>query len=115
MHVKWEKHSPRNGVNGKGINLEVLLVETYQDNGSAKHRVVEHLGSIEEKYLSTKVRNMREFHQGLFWVAVDKKLDHLGLDIRRRNRIEADISQTVSRPDEDWALWGVTCIPRFDP
>jgi hypothetical protein len=115
MHVKWEKQSPPNGINGKGINLKALLVESYQDNGSVKQRLVEHLGAIEEKFLASKVRNMREFHQGLFWTAVDKKLDRLRLDSRQRNRIEADISQMVSRPDEDWALWGVTCIPRFDP
>ena len=61
MHVKWEKHSPPNGVNGKGINLEALLVESYQDNGSVKHRLIEHLAAIEEKFLASKVRNMREF------------------------------------------------------
>ena len=115
MHVKWENQCPPSGSNRKIANLKALLVEQYQDNGSVKHRVVEYLGAIEEKFLTTKVRNMREFHQGLFWVAVDKKLDHLGLDTCQRNRIEADISQMVSRPDEDWALWGVTCIPRFDP
>ena len=114
MHVKWEKHCPRNGVNGKGINLEALLVEAYQDNGSVKHRLIEHLGSIEEKFLASRVRNMREFHQGLFWVIVDKKLDRLRLKPHHRKRIEADITQKVSRPHEDWALWGVTCIPRFD-
>jgi hypothetical protein len=41
MHVKWEKQSPQNGVNKKGINLEALLVESYQDNGSVKHRLIE--------------------------------------------------------------------------
>ena len=58
---------------------------------------------------------MRAFHQGLFWAAVDRKLDHLKLDGGLRSRIEAVIAKTVSRPDEDWALWGVTCIPIFDP
>jgi hypothetical protein len=115
MHVKWEKQSPQNEVNVNGINLEALLVESYQDNGSVKHRLIDYLGAIEERFLASKVRNMREFHQGLFWTAVDKKLDCLRLDPRQRERIEADISQMVSRPDEDWALWGVTCIPRFDP
>ena len=115
MHIKWEKQSPQNGVNVKGINLKALLVESYQDNGSRKHRLIEHLGAIEEKFLASKVRNMREFHQGLFWVAVDRKLDHLKLDARLRNKIEAVILKTVSRPYEDWALWGVTCIPIFDP
>jgi len=115
MHVMWEKHGPPNGINGKGNNLEALLVESYQDNGSVKHRMIENLGAIKEKFLASKVTNMREFHQGLFWTAVDKKLDRLRLDPRQRDRVEADISQMVSRPDEDWALWGVTCIPRFDP
>jgi hypothetical protein len=115
MHVKWEKQSLPIGVNRKGMNLEALLVESFQDNGSIKHRMVEHLGAIGEKYLASKVRNMRELHQGLFWTVVDKKLDLLGLDPHQRTRIEADIAQMVSRPDEDWALWGVTCIPRFDP
>jgi hypothetical protein len=115
MLVKWEKHNPQNGASGHRANLTALLVEPYQDNGSAKNRLIEHLGTIEEKFLASKVRNMRQFHQGLFWSAVDKKLDHLGLDSHQRNRIEADIARTVSRPDEDWALWGVTCIPRFDP
>ena len=115
MHVKWEKRSLQNGVKIKGLNLEALLVESYQDNGSVKYRLIERLGAIGEKFLASKVRNMREFHQGLFWTAVEKKLDHLRLDPRQRGRIEADISQMVSRPTEDWALWGVTCIPRFDP
>jgi hypothetical protein len=106
MQVKWEKQGPQNGVNVKSINLEALLVESYQDNGSAKHRLIEHLSAIEEKFLASKVRNMREFHQGLFWTAVDKKLDRLRLNPRLRDRIKADISQMVSRPDEDWAPWG---------
>ena len=25
------------------------------------------------------------------------------------------ISETVPRPDTDWPLWSVTCIPRYDP
>ena len=115
MQVKWEKRSPPNGVTGKGVNLEALLVEPYQDNGSVKHRLIERLGAIEEKFLVSKVRNMREFHQGLFWIVVDRKLDSLGLDSSRRNSLEATIAQRVSRPDEDWALWGVTCVPRIDP
>ena len=115
MHVKWEKQYPPGGINGKGINLEALLVEPFKDNGSMKNRLVAHLGVIEEKFLVSKVRNMREFHQGLFWSAVDKKLDRLGLNTRQRNQIESDLSQKVSRPGKDWALWGVTCIPHFDP
>ena len=115
MLVKWEKRSLQNGANGNGKNLAALLVEPYQENGSVKNRLIEHLATIEERFLASNVRNMRQFHQGLFWTVVDKKLDRLGLDSHQRNRIEADIAQRVSRPDEDWELWGVTCIPRFDP
>jgi len=115
MQVKWEKRSPPNQSRPNSISLNALLVKPYPYPGSVKHQIIEHLGSIEEKFLDTKVRNMREFHQGLFWTAVGRKLDHLGLDAHERNKIEAEISQTVSIPDEDWALWGVTCIPIFDP
>jgi hypothetical protein len=115
MHVMWEKCRPPNGVNGQAINLEALLFESHQGNGSLKPRLIAHLGTIGEKYLASKVRNMREFHQGLFWTVVDQNLDRLGLDPHQRDQIEADISRMVSRPHQDWELWGVTCIPRFDP
>ena len=111
----WEKRSPPSGVNGKGIHLEAMLVESYQDNGSVKQRRIEYLGSIREKFLTSKVCNMREFHKGLFWTTVDKKLDHLRLTPSLRKQVEDDISHMVSRPQKDWELWGVTCIPRFDP
>ncbi len=114
MHVKWEKRSLKKGINRKSINLKAVLVENYQNNGNTQQRIVDNLGDIDEKFLSTNVQNMRAFHQGLFWVVVDKKLDHLKLDAKLRKKIEADILKTVSRPDDDWALWGVTCIPIFD-
>jgi hypothetical protein len=115
MKVQWERRRPDNEFNGNALNLEAVLVESYQENGNISQRVVAHLGCIGEKFLTTKVRNMREFHKGLFWVAVDSQLDHLKLGSALRSQIEAEILTTVSRPDEDWALWGVTCIPRFDP
>ncbi len=115
MHVKWEKSSRKKELNGTCVNLDALLVEKYQENGATKQRVVAHLGTIGEKYLWTRVRNMREFHQGLFWVGVDQKLDQLNLNGDRRDTIEALISEMVPRPDSDWALWSVTCIPQFDP
>lgn len=115
MRVMWEKRSLKCGMNGKSLNLRALLVQDYQENGDTKQRIIDDLGSIDEKFLYSKVQNMRAFHQGLFWVAVDKKLNHLKLGAGLRNKIEADILKTVSRPDEDWALWAVTCIPVFDP
>ena len=115
MQVKWEKRSLKTGLNRESINLRAVLVENFQNNGNTEQRIFDSLGDINEKFLSTNVQNMRAFHQGLFWVAVDRKLDHLKLDARLRNKIEATILKTVSRPDKDWALWGVTCIPIFDP
>ena len=78
-------------------------------------RFVEQLGSIRERMLNSKARDMRAFHQGLFWAHVDKKLDHLTLNPALRKEIESKISETVSRPNDDWSLWSVTCIPRIDP
>ncbi len=115
MHVDWQRRRLKNGLNSNTPYLNAVLVEQYQDHGKTKQRIIEHLGSIGEKFLTTRVGNMRAFHQGIFWVTVDKKLEQLNLDPKLRNRIEADILKTVSRPDDDWALWGVTCIPRFDP
>jgi len=115
MNVQWERRRPDYEFNESALNLEAVLVEGYQDNGMTRQRVVARLGCIGEKFLASKVRNMREFHQGLFWLAVDRQLNRLELDPAVRNQIEAEILITVPRPGENWELWGVTCIPRFDP
>ncbi len=115
MYVDWQRRRLKNELNSNSFNLNAVLVEPYQDQGKTRQKIIEHLGSIGEKFLITRVGNMRAFHQGIFWVTVDKKLEQLNLDSKLINRIEADILKTVSRPDDDWALWGVTCILRFDP
>ncbi|MBW2249794.1 MAG: hypothetical protein JRF60_03965 [Deltaproteobacteria bacterium] len=45
---------------------------------------------------------------------VDQKLEKLGLEEEVRQALEAQISEKVPRPGDDWALWGVTCIPEID-
>ena len=95
--------------------LVALLAEGSFSEEDKNAKVLAKLGAIQERFLSIPISKTRAFHQGLFWVTVDKKLDQLKLDARLRNKIEADIIKTVSRPDNDWALWGVTCIPIFDP
>ena len=77
--------------------------------------VLEQLCSIDERFLTTRIRCTREFHQGLFWKAVDNRLDTLGLKQSSRNALEQEISQKVPRPGDEWALWAVTCIPHYDP
>jgi hypothetical protein len=114
MDVRWEKQIVEAGKNGNGRSLVAVLVEDCQKAEKNKMRFVEQLGSIKERMLNSKARDMRAFHQGLFWAHVDKKLDHLSLKPEERKEIESKISETVPRPNGDWSLWSVTCIPRYD-
>jgi hypothetical protein len=115
MDVRWEKQIVEAGKNGRGHSLVAVLVGDYPGAEKTKVRFSERLGSIKEQMLNSKARDMRAFHQGLFWAHVDKKLDHLSLKPEQRKKIESKISETVPRPDDDWSLWSVTCIPRYDP
>lgn len=112
MHVQWIKKKP-NG-NGKGECLRAVLSDSYHNEGEVKPKPVMELGSIEKRYLSTKIKGTRAFHQGLFWVVVDKNLDKLGLEPGDRNQIESELADTIPRPNGDWAMWGVICVPEFD-
>jgi hypothetical protein len=114
MHVAWRKQKSSSGLNGTGVSLVAVLMESCQEAGRPKEKFIEELGAIKERYLTTKATDTRAFHQGLFWVVVDKKLDALQLESAERTTIEAEILKTVPRPNQDWALWGVTCIPRYD-
>ena len=114
MHVKWQRLKLKSGYNGAANHLVALLVDNSSRGAQARDGLQEELGSIKEQYLQTKATNTREFHQGLFWAAVDKKLNFLALSPDIRNSIEHQILKEVPRPGEDWALWGVTCIPRYD-
>ena len=115
MDVSWKRIKKINGNNAGEINLVAELVGSYPkaDNGSGNFTT--QLATIGEKYLNSKARDMRAFHQGLFWERVDRKLNHLTLKPQERQKIESIILETVPRPDSDWALWSVTCIPRIDP
>lgn len=115
MEVGWKREKIKNGANGSGISLVAVLVGNNQTDGGAGGNHTWQLGAIGEKFLRSKARDMRAFHQGLFWLHVDKKLNHLGIDPQEKEKIELTISKTVPRPDADWALWSVTCIPRIDP
>ena len=114
MRVLWQKHRLKSEFNGTANHLVALLVDRSPAAGQTPHGLQEELGSIKEQYLQTKATNTRAFHQGLFWAAVDKKLDFLALGPDARKTIERQILKQVPRPGKDWALWGVTCIPRYD-
>lgn len=114
MDVSWKREEIKNGTNGSGFNLVAVLVDDYGRENHAKVQFSKQPGVIPEKFLKSKALNMRAFHQGLFWVRVDKNLSRLGLCSEDREKIEIKISETVPRPDRDLALWSVTCIPHYD-
>jgi len=115
MDVKWERHRMGSSKNGRGIALIAFLVGDPRSEVGAEEKCFEQLGVIGEHFLRSKAQDMRAFHQGLFWTHVDQKLKLLMINPNERKRIESKISETVPRPNPDWALWSVTCIPRYDP
>ncbi len=115
MDVSWKRKKTINGTNGGGVNLVAELVGNYHAAGNTEGNITTQLGIVGEKFLNSKARDMRAFHQGLFWVRVDRKLNCLKLKPQERQKIESIISETVPRPDKHWALWSVTCIPCYDP
>jgi len=115
MDVRWERQRIDSSKNGRGVHLVAVLVAGPRIKGEIEERFFEPLGVIGEQFLRSKARDMRAFHQGLFWTNVDHKLDLLMISLSERKKIESKISETVPRPNPDWALWSVTCIPRYDP
>ena len=115
MDVRWERQGIDSSKNGRGVHLVAVLVADPPLKGKIEERFFEQLGAIGEHFLLSKARDMRAFHQGLFWTNVDHKLDLLMICPTERKKIESKISETVPRPNADWALWSVTCIPRYDP
>jgi hypothetical protein len=116
MNVRWVRKDLNPAVRGKKhLCLIVFLEKTPHLTQPSRKAALIQLGDIEERYLKTNVYNVRHFMQGLFWVKVEKKLDQLNLEPVDRKDIERKVSQKVARPPVDWALWGITCVPRFDP
>ncbi|MEJ2101156.1 MAG: hypothetical protein P8X68_14445 [Desulfobacterales bacterium] len=115
MDVRWERQRFGSSKNGRGVNLTAVLVAGPCIENNKKQSFSEQLGVIGEHFLRSKALDMRAFHQGVFWANVDRKLDRLMITPTEREKIESKISETVPRPNSDWALWSVTCIPRYDP
>ena len=115
MRVKWQRKKSEAESKAVRFRLVAYLTDEYLDGDTTKQKNIAQLGSIEERFLTSPVCTMREFHQGLFWSAVDKRLDCLDLDEDTRAEIEAQILKKVHRPGAEWALWGVICMPQFDP
>ena len=114
MHVRWEHRISSTKRSITQYELVALLVEGSFSEKTENSKVLARLAAIEERFLCIRVSKTRAFHQGIFWVKVDQKLEKLGLEQEAQQAIEAQIAEKVPRPGDDWALWGVTCIPRID-
>jgi hypothetical protein len=112
--VTWKKRRLEAGRTGESFRFEVFLENDTEENESPIRADVKPLGSIEERFLTSKETGVRAFHQGLFWITVDKNLDALRLNPVLRGTIEKEIMEMVPRPKADWALFCVKCIPEYD-
>jgi hypothetical protein len=114
MYIEWKRVESKSEDFRDKIRL-VAILNGGLDKGVKTHdTIMAELASIEERYITARVKTMREFHKGLFWATIDKKLDQLCVETDVRQAIEAEIAEKISRPDEQWALWGVTCVPCYD-
>jgi hypothetical protein len=109
MQVEWQVSTAER--NGRYRRLAAFLMAAAPEDGVNRPL---YLGSIEERFLVVNIPMTREFHQGLFWKNVSRSLDRLNLQPSAREHIEAQISARVPKPSNDWPLWGVTCIPRYN-
>jgi len=114
MVVRWTRKRSNSTGREQGYALGVVVENEIPKPGAARQDASVQLGVVEERYLAANVRSLREFHQGLFWASVDKNLDELELCPVKRKQIEKEVSKKIPRPPEDWALWGVICVPEFD-
>ena len=115
MKVVWEERQAVGRGNRGRDCLVALLVSAPTIDESSEQNVIAQLGAIEKRFLRINIKCAREFQQGLFWKQIESVMDRLALTPEMKDMIVAAISERVPIPGEDWALWGVTCIPRYDP
>ena len=114
MNVEWTKRELGSGRRGKAYRLDALLIKHDPENIDPEEDLREHLASIEERFLKSRELGVRAFHQGIFWAHADKKLDALDLGPAERDAIEEKIKAKVPRPNKDWELYCVKCIPEIE-
>lgn len=114
VYVIWERQTEKIGIGRTQHQLVAFLVEDHPSENSKNKQVLFKLGAIQERFLHMRISRTRAFHQGLFWAKVDKIFEKLCLSKYTQETLEAQLSEKVPRPADDWALWGVTCIPRID-
>jgi hypothetical protein len=114
VYVNWERQTKSTERGRTQYQLVAFLVEGQPSENRKNAQVSIKLGAIQERFLHIRISRTRAFHQGLFWEKVDKIFRKLRLTKNIQETLEAQISEKVPRPAEDWAMWGVTCIPRRD-
>jgi hypothetical protein len=114
MHIEWKRDPLESGHGGRQFRLAVFLVLDPGNGDRLDSGTVNLLSAVEERFITAKVKGMREFYRGLFWTGIDNSLDRLPLEPDERAAVELEISHKISRPGQQWALWGVTCNSRFD-
>ena len=114
MYVNWERQIKSTGGGRTECQLVAFLVEGNTSENRENTQVLTKLATIQERFLNMHISRTRAFHQGLFWAKVDKVFKELCLAKNIQETLETQISAKVPRPADDWALWGVTCIPRID-
>ena len=114
MRILWKRDPVESQNDCNRFRLAAFLVVDSDNGDRLEMGSATLLSSVEERFLTAKIKGMREFYRGLFWTGIDNSLDRLSLEPDERAALEAEISQKVSRPGKQWALWGVTCNSRFD-
>jgi hypothetical protein len=114
VYVNWERQTKSTERGRAQYQLVAFLVEGQPSENRKNAQVSIKLGAIQERFLHIRISRTRAFHQGLFWEKVDKIFRKLRLTKNIQETLEVQISEKVPRPAEDWAMWGVTCIPRRD-
>jgi hypothetical protein len=100
MFVRW-KRQKREGLsktslrrsNDWGDSLRGCLVENTRSGGKVRQRVICYLGAVDEKL---KTRSHIQAH---FWRHADPRLDELNLSADQRTKVEAMITRTVPRSE----------------
>jgi hypothetical protein len=114
MHIEWKRNPTEYMNNCKQFCLEVVLIADTDNGDRLGLEGTTSLGSVEERFITARIKGMREFYRGIFWTGIDKSLDQMSLEYSERAAVEAEISRKISRPGGQWALWGVTCNSSYD-
>jgi len=114
IYVRWRQQAAPETSKG-GCCLIAELVKTGRKHNALAETVIKQLATIEERFLTTRARDTRAFHQGLFWAKVDRELTQLKLSPEETEMVQTVLSEKIPRPDDNWALQALSCTIRYDP